>query len=98
PACTGLQVKPKQLSVGHATTVHVTITDGKTGVPGVRIGVKGAGVSLISPKSNALGKVTVRVKPKHAGIVTFRTIQATSACRLAKRVGVPKGAEKTLTG
>jgi uncharacterized repeat protein (TIGR01451 family) len=98
PACTGLQIKPKQLSVGHATTVHLTITDGKNGVAGVRVGIKGAGVNFITGRSNAMGKVTARVKPKRAGIVTFRTVKATSACRVSKRIGVPKGAEKTLTG
>ena len=97
-SCTSLKVKPKQLVVNHATTVHLTIMNGSSGVSGVRVGVKGAGVNLLTAKSNALGKITVRVKPKHSGIVTFKTVKTTSACRVSKRLGVPKGAEKTLTG
>ena len=58
--CTSLQVSPKQLFVGRPTTVHLTIMNGASGVAGVRVGVKGAGVSLTTRKSNALGKITVR--------------------------------------
>jgi uncharacterized repeat protein (TIGR01451 family) len=97
-SCTGLKVKPKQLVVNHATTVHLTIMNGSNGVAGVRVGVKGAGVHLLTHKSDASGKITVKVKPTHAGIVTFKTVKTTSACRVSKKLGVPKGAEKTLTG
>jgi uncharacterized repeat protein (TIGR01451 family) len=96
--CTALSVKPKQLVVDHATKVHLTIMNGSNGVAGVRVGVKGAGVNILTKKSNMHGQITVKVKPKKAGIVTFKTVKTTSACRVSKRLGVPKGAEKTLTG
>jgi hypothetical protein len=84
-------VTPKQLLVGRPTTVHLAIRNGVSGVAGVRVGVKGAGLSLITRKSNALGKITVRIKPKKAGIVTFKTVTASSGCRVSKRLGVAGG-------
>jgi uncharacterized repeat protein (TIGR01451 family) len=96
--CTGLQLKPKQLSVGQATTVHIKIANGSNGVAGVRVGIKGAGLSLTTRKSNAKGMITTKIKPKRAGVVIFRTVKLTSACKVSRKLGVPKGISKTLTG
>ena len=97
--CTALLVLPKQLnSAGRATTVRLKITNGMKGVAGVRVLIKGAGLSLMTAKSNAQGKISIRIKPKQAGVVTFKTVSTSSACKALKRLGVPKGAEKTLTG
>ena len=97
--CTGLLVLPRQLnSAGRATTVRLKITNGMKGVAGVRVLIKGAGLSLMTAKSNAQGKISLRIKPKRAGVVTFKTVSTSSACKALKRLGVPKGVEKTLTG
>ncbi len=98
PGCTGLLVKPKALNVGQSTKIHLKITNGLKGVAGIRVRIKGAGLSLITGKSNAKGKITTKIKPKRSGIVTFRTVSTTSSCKLSKRLGAVKAANISLTG
>jgi len=97
PSCTGLVVKPKQLFVGQSTTIRLRIMSGLKGVSGVRVRIKGAGVSLLTRSSSANGKITTRIKPKRAGVVTFKTVSKTTACLVSKRIGAIKG-NISLTG
>ena len=97
PSCTGLVVKPKQLFVGQSRTVHLKIVSGVKGVAGVRVRIKGAGLSLLTRSSNSSGKITAKIKPKRAGVVTFKTVSKTDACLVSKRIGAIKG-NISLTG
>ena len=98
PSCTALTVTPKQLFAGKATTLHMKVMNGLVGVAGVRVRIKGAGLSLITGLSSASGKITQKIKPVKPGIVTFKTVSKGTSCRISKRLGAAKGAEKTLTG
>jgi uncharacterized repeat protein (TIGR01451 family) len=88
PPCTAVAVLPKQLYVGRVTKVHIKVTQNHKAVKGVRVQIKGPGVHVTTAKSNAKGKVSQRIKPKKAGIVTFKPIVTSgSACKVP-RVGV----------
>ena len=86
PYCTAAIVRPKQLYAGRATKMHITVISNHKVVPGVRVQIKGPGISIITRKSNARGKITQTIKPKKAGIVYFKPI-ATVACKIP-RVGI----------
>jgi uncharacterized repeat protein (TIGR01451 family) len=96
PACTALIVRSKELKVGQWTLIRIKVVNGKVGVAGIRVRITGAGRGLITGKSNAQGKIHQRFKPKKSGIVTLKTVGTIRSC--SKRIGVPKHAEKTLTG
>jgi len=97
-SCTGLLVKAKQLVAGQSTTVHLRIMNGFKGVAGVRVRIKGAGVARTTGRSNAMGKITTKIKPKRSGVVTFKTVSPTKACLVSKRLGAIKGKNISLTG
>jgi uncharacterized repeat protein (TIGR01451 family) len=69
--CTAVRVSPKTLFVGRKVKLTMRITQNGKPVQGIRIKIKGATLSITTQKSNAKGMVTVTVKPKRAGIVTF---------------------------
>jgi uncharacterized repeat protein (TIGR01451 family)/uncharacterized repeat protein (TIGR02543 family) len=98
PSCSVLRVTPKQLFAGRATTLHMKIMNGHKGVAGVRVRIKGAGLNLLTSRSNALGRITQKINPKHPGIVTFKTVTKGSACRVSEQLGVVKGVQQELTG
>jgi len=77
--CTAVVVRPKQLYVGRVTQMHITVTSNHKVVHGVRVRITGPGIKVTTRPSNANGKITQRVKPTKAGIMTFRPI-ATKSC------------------
>ena len=85
-ACTAVLVRPKQLFVGRSTTMHLKVTSRGRAVAGVRVRIKGPGISVVTTASNAKGKITKTIKPRKAGIVVFRPI-ANKSCAIP-RVGV----------
>jgi uncharacterized repeat protein (TIGR01451 family) len=78
--CTALLVTPKQLYAGRATKMHITVINNHKLVRGVKVRITGPGVRVTTVASNANGKIVRQIKPKRAGIVTFRPI-ATKSCR-----------------
>ncbi len=84
--CTAVIVRPKQLYAGRSTTMHITVINHHHAVAGVRVRITGPGISTTTSKSNAKGKITKALKPRKAGIVTFRPI-ATKSCAVP-RVGI----------
>jgi uncharacterized repeat protein (TIGR01451 family) len=84
--CTAVLVKPNQLYAGRATTMHIKVISNHRTVRGVRVRIKGPGLSLTTKPSNAKGKIAKTIKPRKAGIVTFRPL-ATKSCKIP-RVGI----------
>jgi hypothetical protein len=69
--------------------VHIKVTQNHKAVKGVRVRIKGPGISTTTSASNTYGKITKTIHPTKAGIVTFRPIVASngSACGIP-RVGI----------
>jgi uncharacterized repeat protein (TIGR01451 family) len=88
PPCTAVFVKPNQLYAGRATKMHITVTSNHKAVSGVRVKIKGPGVSLTTKPSNHKGKITQTVHPKKAGILTFKPIVTDSRACQVPRVGI----------
>ncbi|HEY2355303.1 MAG TPA: DUF11 domain-containing protein, partial [Gaiellaceae bacterium] len=88
PPCTAVAVLPKQLYVGRATKMHITVTQNHKALAGVRVQIKGPGIHVTTRKSNAKGKVTQKIKPKKAGIVTFKPLVTSGGACKVPRVGV----------
>jgi uncharacterized repeat protein (TIGR01451 family) len=87
PPCTAVLVLPKQLFVGRSTTMHITVKAGHRVVRGVRVRITGPGIHVTTSKSNSKGKITKRIKPKKAGIITFKPIVTGTACKVP-RIGI----------
>jgi uncharacterized repeat protein (TIGR01451 family) len=84
--CTAAIVRPKQLYVGRATLMHITITSNHHVVKGVRVRITGPGILITTKPSNAKGQISRLITPRKAGIVVFRPI-ATKSCKVP-RVGI----------
>jgi uncharacterized repeat protein (TIGR01451 family) len=88
PVCTRVVVRPSQFQKGKATTLHMEVMQGRKVVKGVRVRIKGAGVNVITIRSNASGKITKTITPKKYGIVAFRPMVG-FACTVLRGVVAP---------
>jgi uncharacterized repeat protein (TIGR01451 family) len=86
PVCTAVGVAPKQLLVGHKSTLRLRVTQKGKGVKGIRVQIHGATLGIVTAPSNGKGLVTRSVRPMKAGIVVFRPV-AKKGCRVT-RIGV----------
>ena len=84
--CTAIVVRPKQLYVGRATKMHITVTNHHKVVKGVRVRITGPGINLLTKPSNKHGNITRLITPRKSGIVVFRPL-ATKSCK-TPRVGI----------
>jgi len=88
PPCTAVLVLPKQLFVGRTTTMHIKVTSNHKAVRGVRVRITcPGGLHVTTKKSNAKGNITKKIKPKKAGILTFKPIVTGTACKVP-RIGI----------
>jgi uncharacterized repeat protein (TIGR01451 family) len=88
PPCTAVLVTPKQFYAGRTTTMHIKVMQNHKAVRGVRVRITGPGLHITTKPSNARGNITKRIKPKRAGIVTFKPIVTSgSACKVP-RIGI----------
>jgi len=71
---------------GKTSPLRVVVTADKKPVKGVRVVVRGAGVS-VTAVSNGKGVAVVRVKPRRSGILEV-TLPGRDTCRGARQVGV----------
>ena len=85
-ACPTLTVQPRSLSVDRRGVVRVLVTQGRRGVRGVRILVKGPGLRKAAT-TNRRGRVAISVRPPRAGIVVIRMTNQPSRCS-TRRIGV----------
>jgi uncharacterized repeat protein (TIGR01451 family) len=86
--CTAIAVMPKQLFAGRTTTMHIRVTQGRKAIAGVRVRIKGPGISAITKPSDKRGKILKKIHPKKAGVVTFRPIVTDSAACGIPRIGI----------
>ena len=86
--CTAVHVRPKQLTVGQITTLHLRITQNGKPAAGVKVRIKGPGFLVITKKSNAKGKITQVVHPTRKGVATFQPIVKKNSCRALVKVGI----------
>jgi uncharacterized repeat protein (TIGR01451 family) len=94
PVCTAVHVlAPKQLNVGQPATIRLKVTQGTKAVKGVRVRIwgHGTGISVITSKSNSMGKISLKLHPQKAGILNFKPIvySPDSACQVVQR-GIAK--------
>jgi len=94
-SCRSISVTPASLKARKATSVKIRLSAGgrRLGLANVRL--KGAGFAG-TVRTDALGRATLRIKPKRAGIVS---VDASAVAKCTKRVGVVAGATaRQLTG
>jgi len=88
PVCTRVLVRPKQFQKNKVAIVHMQVMKGNKVVKGVRVRIKGPGISLITNRSNATGQIVQKIKPNKSGIVSFRPIVG-FACTSLRGVVAP---------
>jgi hypothetical protein len=86
--CLTLTVTPKNVTAdGKPDKVRTLVTAGKKRMKGVRVVVKGAGVSK-SGRTNAQGVAIIAINPRKSGIVTVTAQERNRKVCGAKRIGV----------
>jgi len=90
PPCVAVsRITPGQLIVGRKTTLTVFLKQGGKAAAGFRVRIKGAGIDVVTKRSNAKGVIKRDVKMKKAGVLVFTPIggQNGGSCG-GKRIGV----------
>ncbi len=72
PACYAVVVAPKTLTVGSSGKLRLQVTAKNKAIAGVKVKVTGAGILVLSGRTNSAGKVTVTLHPKKPGIVLVK--------------------------
>jgi uncharacterized repeat protein (TIGR01451 family) len=86
--CLSLTVSPKMVKAdGKPDKVTAKVTAGKKRVKGVKVSVKGAGVSKTA-RTNGKGVAVLKINPKKPGIVTVGVVQSNAKLCGAQRIGV----------
>jgi uncharacterized repeat protein (TIGR01451 family) len=86
--CLSLTVSPKMAKAdGKPDKVTAKVTAGKKRVKGVKVSVKGAGVSKTA-RTNGKGVAVLKINPKKPGIVTVGVVQSNAKLCGAQRIGV----------
>ena len=91
PACVAVsRITPGQLIVGRKTTLTVYLKQGTKAAAGFRVRIKGAGINVVTKRSNAKGVIKHVVKMKKKGVLVFTPLggqNGTKSCA-SKRIGV----------
>src|SRR5437764_12461468 len=75
PACVAVsRITPGQLIVGRKTTLTVFLKQGGKAAAGFRVRIKGAGINVVTSRSNAKGVIKHVVKMKKKGVLVFTPI------------------------
>ena len=72
---------------GKPDKVKVVVTAGKKRVKGVKVAVKGAGVSK-KGRTNGKGVATIKINPKKAGLITVAVAESNKKACGSQRIGV----------
>jgi uncharacterized repeat protein (TIGR01451 family) len=93
------RITPGQLIVGRRTTLTVHLTQGHKAAPGYKVRIKGAGINVVTKRSNARGVIKHTLKMKKKGILRFTPIVhgGVASCG-AVRVGVQAPFTPPVTG
>ena len=84
-ACYALTVRPRSLTVGNRTVVHVSVRQLGKGIGGVRVVIVGKGINKAAA-TNARGVATFVIKSGKPGILQIR-VPTHATCR-KQRIGV----------
>jgi hypothetical protein len=84
--CYTVAVSPKSLAAGKAGTLQLQVTGKNKPIAGTRVSIKGAGILMVSGRTNGAGKVAITLHPSKPGIIVFRSASYKS-CSTA-RLGV----------
>jgi uncharacterized repeat protein (TIGR01451 family) len=86
--CLSLTVSPKMVKAdGKPDKVTAKVTAGKKRVKGVKVSVKGAGVSKTA-RTNGKGVAVLKINPKKPGIVTVSAVESNRKLCGPQRIGV----------
>ena len=93
------KITPGQLVVGRKTTLTVHLTQGHKAAAGFKVRIKGAGINVVTKRSNAKGVIKHTLKMKRQGILRFTPVVhgATASCG-AVRLGVRAPFTPPVTG
>jgi large repetitive protein len=95
PSCRSITVTPASLKARKATRVKVRLSVGGHGLGMATVHLRGAGLTK-TVRTDALGRATLRVTAKRAGILS---VNAKQVAQCTRRVGVVAGATaRQLTG
>jgi uncharacterized repeat protein (TIGR01451 family) len=67
-------IRPGQLVVGRKTTLTIHLTQNHKAAPGFKVRIQGAGINVVTEKSNAKGIIKHALKMKRKGILRFSAI------------------------
>jgi uncharacterized repeat protein (TIGR01451 family) len=100
PACVLISsIRPGQLIVGRKTTLTIHLTQDHKAAAGFKVRIKGAGINVITKRSNAKGIIKHSLKMKRKGILRFIPIaQGETAGCGAVRIGVRAPFTPPVTG
>ena len=96
PPCYVVAVAPKNLTVGKPATLRMRVTGSNKPIPGTTVSIKGAGIQVLSGRTNGSGNVIATVHPRKPGLISFRSASHKS-CSTA-RVGVVSAFTPPVTG
>src|SRR3954447_15161334 len=89
PPCVAVsRITPGHLIVGRKTTLTVHLKQGAKAAAGFRVRIKGAGINVVTKRSNAKGVVKRVVKMKKKGVLLFTPLGGPTGNCGGKRIGV----------
>jgi uncharacterized repeat protein (TIGR01451 family) len=90
PPCVAVsRITPGHLIVGRKTTLTVYLRQGGKAAAGFRVRIKGAGINLVTSRSNAQGVIKQVLKMKKKGVITITPLGGASGSSCGgKRIGV----------
>jgi uncharacterized protein DUF11 len=93
------KITPGQLVVGRKTTLTIHLTQKHKAAAGFKVRIKGAGINVVTKRSNARGVIKHSLKMKRKGILRFTPIaQGETAGCGAVRIGVRAPFTPPVTG
>jgi uncharacterized repeat protein (TIGR01451 family) len=100
PPCVAIsKITPGQLVVGRKTTLTVHLKQGSKAAAGFRVRIKGAGINVVTKRSNAKGVIKRILKMKKKGILGFTPVVHGGAASCgAVRLGVRAPFTPPVTG
>jgi uncharacterized repeat protein (TIGR01451 family) len=89
PPCVAVsRITPGHLIVGRKATLTVFLKQGGKAAAGFRVRIKGAGINVVTKRSNAKGVVKRVVKMKKKGVLLFTPLGGPAGNCGGKRIGV----------
>jgi hypothetical protein len=94
--CYVLSGTPGNLTAGSHAELRLRLTGNHKAISGVRVEAKGAGILKLSGRTDAAGRVTMKLNPKKPGIVVLGAASHPSCA--TRRIGVVGAFSPPVTG